>query len=297
MPAKFLYSGVLNPIATIVIPSMDGDRNGNLQLLLKDLLSQTFNSIEVIVSIGESPNGHARNVGVELASSSSQYFVFFDDDVRLGSSLVLENLISALKYPEFGLVGASQLPPMNSTLTQKWIAYDLSKAKYAVQDKFVETEMATHAGMACLRKVWEEMGGESDILITGTDTDLRDRLRSKGYRVVVAPQTWVFHPLPTSFSAVLKAAVRNGWFQLDYRIVHGFQTGLLRPFKPISNKIDLLFAIAREIVIFFPHVFLSRNSPMIGFRPLNAIFRLLMVTTYTLRAFRESKVTTLHKST
>jgi glycosyltransferase involved in cell wall biosynthesis len=289
MPAKHLFSCGNAPEMTIVIPSLDGARGGNLDRLLGDLLTQSYKPIEIVVSIGETPNGHARNVGIELASPSSKYYAFFDDDVRLGAPDVLENFVRSMQDLQIGLVGASQLPPDNSSWTQKWIAYDLSKAKFPVQDKIVDTEMATHAGMACRRVVWEHMGGESDHLITGTDTDLRDRLRANGFRVVVVPRTWVYHPLPTSFRAVLRAAIRNGRHQLAYRKKHGFQTAFLKPFKKVSSGVDLLIAIAREVLIFVPHVLLSNSSPKLGFRPLNALFRLFMVTAYSVAAYRDQR--------
>jgi GT2 family glycosyltransferase len=187
-----------------------------------------------------------------------------------------------------GLVGASQLPPVNSSWKQRWIGYDLAKAKFPVQKAVVDTEMATHAGMACRRLVWEKMGGESDHLVTGTDTDLRERLREAGYRVIVAPETWVYHPLPASFRIVLRSAIYNGRHQVEYRKVHGFQKGFLKPFKEISNGVDLWTVVAREVMIFLPNIFISKRFPIIGFRPLNALFRLSMVVTYSFTAYKKT---------
>lgn len=287
MPAKLLYSCCSSPEMTIVIPSLDGSRGGNLDRLVADLRAQTYQSFEIILSIGERPNGHARNVGIELACATSKYYAFFDDDVRLGSIDLLENFIAALKDARMGLVGASQLPPADSSWKQKWIGYDLAKAKFKIQNDIVDTEMASHAGMACRRAVWKQIGGESDHLITGTDTDLRERLRDAGYRVVVVPRTWVYHPLPTSFRGVLRAAIHNGRHQVGYRRLHGFQAGFFKPFKRVSSGRDVAIAIGREVLIFVPHVFLANRRPMVGFRPLNALYRFLMVATYSVSAFQD----------
>ena len=67
MPAKLVFSRSDTPQVSIVIPSLDGVRGGNVDRLVGQLKEQTFDSIEIILSIGESPNGHARNVGVVLA--------------------------------------------------------------------------------------------------------------------------------------------------------------------------------------------------------------------------------------
>ena len=287
MPPKLLYASGSAPEMTIVIPSLDGSRGGNLDRLVADLCSQSYQSFEIVLSIGEKPNGHARNVGIKAACSSSSYFAFFDDDVRLGSTDVLMNLFMVLQDPVIGLVGVSQLPPEDSSWKQKWIGYDLAKAKFPIQDFIVDTEMATHAGIACRRNVWEQIGGESDHLITGTDTDLRERMRASGYRVVVAPRTLVFHPLPSSFLFVLRSAIHNGRHQLGYRKVHGFQKGFLKPFKNVSNGMGFVIAIVRETLIFIPHIFVANRKPMIGFRPLNALSRFLMVITYSVITFKD----------
>jgi len=287
MPAEIIYKGNENPEITIVIPSLDGQRDGNVDKLVEQLKAQTFKSIEIIVSLNERPNGHARNVGIAIASPSSRFYAFFDDDVKLGTEAVLSNFMEVLSRSNIGLVGASQLPPNSSTWKQRWIGYDLGKAKFPIQEHIVDTEMATHAGMACRREVWKEMGGESDVLVTGTDTDLRERLRKVGYRVVVAPQTWVYHPLPDKFRKVLKSAMHNGWYQLDYRMIHGFQKGYLKPFRKVDSKIALIIGLLSETMIFLPHIFITNRRPMLGFRPLNAAFRFLMVATYRLRAYRE----------
>jgi hypothetical protein len=288
MPANLILSFTPTPEMTIVIPSLDGSRNGNLEKLIYDLKKQTFKSIEIIVSTRESPNGRARNIGTALANPSAKYFAFFDDDVRLGHTRILANFVSSLQNKQIGLVGASQLPPENSTLLQKWIGYDVSKAKYPIQKMLTDTEMATHAGMACRKAVWSEMGGESDTLITGTDTDLRDRLRKSKYRVVVAPNTWVFHPLPNSVMHVIKSAIYNGIHQVDYRKIHEYQHGILKPFKEITTSFQVVIAIMREFIFFLPHIFVANRVPMIGFRPLNAIYRLLMVISYTITSYRTS---------
>jgi GT2 family glycosyltransferase len=290
MPARTVFRSIKNPELSVVIPSYDGDRGGNLSKLVDDLKAQTYKSLEIIVSAGEFPNGHARNVGVALASSSSKYYAFFDDDVRLGHEDVLKNFIVALSDPRIGLVGASQLPPIGSSWKQIWLGYDLAKAKFKIQKETVDTEMATHAGMACRRLVWEEMGGESDTLITGTDTDLRDRLRMSDYRVVVIHKTWVYHPLPNSFRKVLISAARNGKHQVAYRRKHGFQDGVLKPFKDIKSSSDFFLAVFREVMLFLPHIFISNSAPKIGFRPINALFRLVMVISYSHRLLKDKDI-------
>jgi len=87
---------------------------------------------------------------------------------------------------------------------------------------------------------------------------------------------------------VLKSAIYNGHYQLDYRRAHGFQEGILKPFRKIASVGDLAACLAREFLLLVPHIFVANRRPMIGFRPLNAMFRFLMVYSYSLRSFREN---------
>lgn len=291
MPAKLIYKGAIEPQVTVVIPSLDGSRNGNVGRLIDQLKSQKFKSIEIILSINESPNGHARNVGIEKASACSKYFCFFDDDVVLDSDYIIDNFLSGLDDSSIGLVGASQMPPADSTIFQRWVGYDLNKAKFPRQISPVDTEMATHCGIAIKRELWETLDGEDDNLVTGTDTDLRQRIRDAGYRVVVVPDTLVYHPLPSNLNIILKSAVRNGKYQVFYRYKHGFQSGFLAPFSKINNRNDFILKILTEFFIFFPHIFWVNRTSVnsFGFRPLNAAYRFLMVYSYAQQCLRENR--------
>ena len=289
MPAKTVYEYCKEPIISVIIPSLDGDRQGNVSRLVESLREQTFKEIEIIISIGERPNGHARNVGFNICSNSSQFLVFFDDDVIIDDKRILEKFVVALGIPEYGLVGAAQLPPPGSNRLQKWLAYDLGKASISVQTTYLETEMVTHAGMACRREVWLEQAGEDSKLITGTDTDLRERLRNFGYKVVLVPDTLVYHPLPDRLYSVFASAYRHGWYQYDYRKKHGFQRGFLAMFPNVRSKIICALIIIRELMIIIPHTFIANRENSLGFRPINAVFRIIMEYGYLKRCLTQNK--------
>ncbi len=103
---------------SVIIPSLDGSRKGNVQRLKKQLAEQTLKPCEVIVIVGVSPNGRARNQGAEKASG--KYLVFIDDDVTLGHERVLVNLIQPfLERDDLGITGPSQQIPEDSNWLQK----------------------------------------------------------------------------------------------------------------------------------------------------------------------------------
>jgi GT2 family glycosyltransferase len=193
----------------VILPTLDGDRSGNLTRLLSDIAEQTLTDVEVIVVEGVRPNGRARNLGA--ARARGRYLVFIDDDVRLGHPGALANLVGALeRNHSFGLVGPSQLVPPDATRFQRAVARQLPRTRFPVVADATETDMVTHMCLAIPADLWRAVGGEHDDLVRGTDPDLRNRVRRAGRRVLVVPGTWAYHPPPTSLGALLRSSWRGG---------------------------------------------------------------------------------------
>lgn len=196
------------PSVTVVIPSRDGSRSGNVARLREDLAKQTV-SCQVEVVIGVSPCGRAHNEGARRARG--EVLVFVDDDVRLGHARVIGNLVRTLgDHPDIGIAGASQLVPFDANPFQRLCARRLPRAVFPVVGRITDTDMATHAAMAIRRDLYERIGGEPDDLLRADDQVLRARVRAAGFRVVVAPDTWVFHPPPEGWKVFCRARMRDG---------------------------------------------------------------------------------------
>lgn len=197
------------PLVSVIVPSLDGYRGGNLVGLLEDLAHQTLDDLEALVVRGVRPNGRARNVGA--ARARGRYLVFIDDDVRLGHRDVLANLVAALEAePRLGLVGPSQLPPPEATPFQRSVVRQLPRMAFPVVDRLTDTDMVTHMCLAAPAELWRRIGGEHDDLVRGTDPDLRDRVRRTRRRIAVVPDTWAYHPPPRTLGALLRSAYRGG---------------------------------------------------------------------------------------
>ena len=96
------------PTISVIIPSGDASRDRNLELLRQDLQSQSLQPNEIEIVRGVSPNGRARNMGVER--TTGEILVFLDDDVRLGTPHILRDLVHYLQAdPHLGIVA-----PLNS---------------------------------------------------------------------------------------------------------------------------------------------------------------------------------------
>jgi glycosyltransferase involved in cell wall biosynthesis len=211
MPAKCIYSDSENPHVSVVIPTLDGDRDGNVSRLVDQLKEQTFKSIEIILSIGESPNGHARNVGVEIARG--EWFVFIDDDVILGNNQVLDSIIIPFEKEEnIGMTGPSQLIPPDANRFQHMVYKQIPRSFSPIVDELVDSDMVSHMCLAMPASLFFQIGKESDWLLAGTDPDLRFRVREAGYRVVVVPNSWAYHPAPESMRSLARFAYKKGSF-------------------------------------------------------------------------------------
>lgn len=196
------------PKVSVIIPTLDGSCNGNVERLLGDIKKQTFKDLEVILVKGVCPNGRARNEGVKKAQGD--YLVFMDDDTILGHEGVIENLIAPLERDEkIGMTGASPMYPKDLPWLPRAFA-QIRGGEFPIVKEIVDTDYAQHACCALRKEVYKGVGWESDDLITGTDNDLRQRLHRAGYRVVIVPETWVYRLIETDFFAIIRKSLKMG---------------------------------------------------------------------------------------
>ncbi|MBN1863517.1 MAG: glycosyltransferase [Victivallales bacterium] len=201
---------------TVIIPSLDGCRGGNVEKLERELESQTLKPSEVIVVKGVSPNGKARNAGVERAAKDADFFIFIDDDVLLGGDRVIESLVAPfLSTPSddgkaVGMTGLSQLIPEDSSWWQRVAAKQVPRNFFPVQSEMIDSDMVSHMCLCMPAKLFRGLGMENPDIVSGTDPDLRHRVRRAGYRVCVVPQCWAYHPMPETFAKFAKMAFNKG---------------------------------------------------------------------------------------
>lgn len=193
---------------SVIIPSADGTRGGNVSRLVHDVQTQTLRPREVFVINGISPNGLARNVGARRASG--EVLVFLDDDVQLGHARVLEGIVGVLGDPQIGLVGAAQLLPPDSSSFQRAAGRQISRSHSPVVDVVTDSDMVTTQCCAMRRAVFWELGGFNERIPRGVDPEMRHRIRRRGLRIVVAPRVWYYHPMPATLSALCRMQFRNG---------------------------------------------------------------------------------------
>jgi cellulose synthase/poly-beta-1,6-N-acetylglucosamine synthase-like glycosyltransferase len=225
------------PTIALIIPSLDGE----VTALLDSVRRQTLQPAEIEVVRGVRPNGRARNQGV--ARTTAPLLVFVDDDATLGDEHTLANLVAPLlEDPTIGVTGASKLLPPNAPLFQRWVAREVPRITHPVVAYPLETNPEppsfyseiTTTCCAMRREVFEQVGGFSDDLVRGVDTEFFVRLRrlevrdwrleidravisnlqspiSRNYRFVLVPNTWTYHPAPATLRALLKKQFLYGY--------------------------------------------------------------------------------------
>ena len=199
-----------DPRVSIVIPSWDGFRDGCVPRLLDSIRAQTYKDHEVHLLQGVSPQGRAINEGVRL--SKGDIIVILDDDSCLADESVLERLVACLEGDSaIGMAGASIVLPDEATGFQRRAAKQFPRFNTPVVDEITDSDLACHGCCAIRRLVFDEVGGEREDILRGLDPDLRVRLRSAGYRVVLAPGARIYHPMPENLWKLLRVFFRNGF--------------------------------------------------------------------------------------
>ncbi len=199
---------------SVVVPSS----SGQIDRLRASLDLQTFQNYELIVVVGVSPAGRARDVGVQRARG--EIIVFIDDDAVLAHAHVLETMIRMLESNErIGIVGPSKILSPDATWLQHRIAHEVPRWVFPVLETDTETNPPLdHYGFtgitttccAMRRSVFEAIGGFDTALETGEDPEFFYRVSRANYRFVIPKDCWVYHNPPGSLRELLRKSFRYG---------------------------------------------------------------------------------------
>lgn len=193
-----------------MIPCVDQSREANVRHLLQDLEGQTLPPVDIHVVRGVRPSGRARNHGARKAEGD--VLIFLDDDVRLGHSRVVEEMVRCLESAgRVGMVGAAQLLPPGSSWFQRAAARQIPRSTSAVVSVPTDSDMVTTACCAIRRPLFWQLGGFREDIARGVDPEFRYRLRKAGWRTMVAPNAWYYHPMPANLADLCQTYYRNGW--------------------------------------------------------------------------------------
>jgi len=204
---------------SVIIPFFYADREANLQGLMDDLKTQSFRDVEVIIVSGVSPQGRAINQGIR--ESQGDILIVLDDDSRIGHPRVIENLVRVMTEDSaVAMAGASILTPEHANRFQKMTAKQFPRFNMPVVRELIDSDLPCHGCAAFRKGIMIEVGMERETIIRGLDPDLRVRFRKAGYRVVLVPDTWVYHPLPPTVRKFMRLFMRNGYGSAYAQVFH-----------------------------------------------------------------------------
>ncbi len=204
---------------SVVIPHFSASRSENLSGLLEDLKNQSVKEIEMIIVKGVSPQGRAINQGVREAQG--KILVIIDDDSRLGHSRVIENLVQAIRRDSsIGMAGASIVPSDRENWFQRLAAQQFPRYRMTVVKVVTDSDLPGHPCVAFPMEAFTKAGMEREDILRGLDPDLRVRIRKAGFRVVLVPDTWAHHPLPSSVWKFIRTFLRNGYGSAYLQVKH-----------------------------------------------------------------------------
>jgi len=197
------------PVVTVIIPTVDGNRGGNLARLLAQIDRQTYQKFEVIVVEGDKRQGRAINIAAAIARG--EILLTMDDDTRLGHDDLLQKIVAVFATDStIGIAGVSNLVPADAPWVVRKAMFELPRRSSALVDRVTDSDMAEHPCLAIRKKTFYRVGGEHELLPRGLDPYLRREVRRSGYRVVVIPEAWIHHLLPSTLGGILRQYFRNG---------------------------------------------------------------------------------------
>jgi GT2 family glycosyltransferase len=261
-----------HPKISVIIPTLDGHRDGLFPALLEQLSEQTFQDFETIVIKGDPWQGRAINTAVDI--SRGKYILTLDDDTSLTSKNAFEKLFEVMESNEtIGMAGGLNVVPSNASHFTRRAMREISRRSTPKVEQVTDSDLAEHPLLIIRKEVFKMLGGENELLPRGLDPYLRELFRQAGYRVVVVPGVLYSHLPPSTLRRLIKQFYRNGrqaafvnrnypqWV-IETPAVHGpFRTRVPLPFRILRFPIRLLLAL----ITLKPIRFLSGMAYALGF--------------------------------
>jgi GT2 family glycosyltransferase len=274
-----------------IIPSLDGRG----EAIITALQQQHRQPDEIRIVKGVRPNGRARNLGAGL--TKGDILLFIDDDATPGDCRLVEALVEPLlKDPSIGVTGAARRLPREAPPFQQRVAREIPRTVNPIPQVDLETNpplsgyghsLITTTCCAMRRSVFEQAGRFSERLTSGVDTDLFYRVRKLGYRFVMVPDVFVYHPAPEDMRMLWR---KFYWYGLGYG-----QEVQRRPEQKMGFRLPTRLHRAAFLLVatlwFLPNI-LFLYSPgypefKFGFRPLKALSTYAVAWGYV-KAWQES---------
>jgi len=194
---------------SVVIPTLDGYRNGYLAHLLAQIERQDFKAHEVLVVRGDPRQGRAINIGAALAEGA--YLLTLDDDTQLPDPAAFGRLVGVLEgHADIGMAGGNNLVPEDASPLVRRVMQEIPRRSWPMVEKITDSDLAEHPLLVTRTAEFKAVGGENELIPRGLDPYLRMAFRSFNKRVVLVPKVVYHHLPPDRWGRLLRQFFRNG---------------------------------------------------------------------------------------
>jgi glycosyltransferase involved in cell wall biosynthesis len=181
-------------ILSVIIPTLDADRNGYLSRLLVQIEHQDLSQYELIVVKGDPRQGRAVNTGAAIARGT--YLLTADDDTSFPDPRTFSKLVTVMEAnPDIGLAGGNNIIPSDASPLIRRVMRQIPRRSWPPVSKLTDSDLAEHPCLMMRRAEFMAVGGENELIPRGLDPYLREEFRKTGKRVVVVPGV-IYHHLP-----------------------------------------------------------------------------------------------------
>lgn len=247
-------------------------KNNLLTQFIENIKNQSLKPNEVIIIRNVKPRTKAHNLGVK--NSKGKLIIFFDDDIQFGNKNIIKNLITPfLKNKKIGMTGAHIKLTKKSTLFQKMCASQLLRSNFPIIKNDIESGAISHAALCISKELYQKIGGENEQLKLNDDALLAYKIKRENLKIIIAGNSWVYHPQPKNIKDLIKKYFSQGIDQSsDYRLKPEFIFNTETKQEGNIEKSTLANQILRNIKIILNAIFklkflllISRVSTGLGF--------------------------------
>lgn len=175
----------------------------------------------VYVAVPNSGPAKARNIGAKHASGD--YLLILDSDVVLPPGF-LDAVCYCIETMPCDAWGGPDAASDDFSPVQKAINYAmtslLTTGGIRGGKKSMEQFKPRSFNLGCKRSVYAALGGFTEAMRFGEDIDFSLRLVAAGYRVLLYPDTFVYHKRRVSFKSFFKQVHNSGRARIDLGLRH-----------------------------------------------------------------------------
>ena len=195
---------------SVIIPTIDANRNGYFLNLLNQISNQNLKNFEIIVVRGDPSQGRGINTAAALARG--KYLLILDDDTSLPDPGTFRKLIKIMEgHKEIGIAGGNNTVPQDAPPFIRQVMKQIPRRSWPAVSEITISDLAEHPCMIMRTEEFKKVGGENELIFRGLDPYLREEFRKLGKLVVVVPGVIYHHLPPDKIGKLFRQFYRNGY--------------------------------------------------------------------------------------